>query len=285
MNNPNGELNAKQKIEIREKRARRNRQLRMRRFFWVAVLLMILSAFIVYYIEKPKDETATNSDSDTAASSSSVAASITPESELPTPTPVASVSSVANIVDNEDVWQMSLINEENPLPADFKVELTELKNGKEVDSRIIENLQLMLDDGNATGLSMFVTSAFRSIERQDYLFTSMKNNFIADGMNEEEAYNKTKTIRAPYGSSEHSSGLAVDIVAVDYQVLDDGYADTPEAKWLYENAANYGFIMRYSEEKQPITGIIYEPWHYRYVGIDNAKAIKASGLCLEEYLA
>jgi len=159
-----------------------------------------------------------------------------------------------------------------------------LPNGLQFDARAIAQLEKMLDDGNATGLQLMVCSAYRSIARQDQLFEQMKQQYIAQGMTEQEAYDKTSTIRTPHACSEHSSGLAADIVAVNYQTLDDGFGDTPEAKWLAAHAAEYGFILRYPKDKEDVTGIIWEPWHFRYVGVENAQKIKDSGLCLEEYL-
>ena len=117
------------------------------------------------------------------------------------------------------------------------------------------------------------------------LLKSVVSEYQAQGKSYEEAYAITKTIRAVPGCSEHNSGLAADIVSVYYQNLDSGFDQTPEYAWLSENAAEYGFILRYPYDKQDVTKIIYEPWHYRYVGVEQAKKIKASGLCLEEYLA
>ena len=86
------------------------------------------------------------------------------------------------------------------------------------------------------------------------------------------------------GTSEHQLGLALDIVDLDYQQLDTRQEETPEQKWLMENSWKYGFILRYPTDKSNITGIIYEPWHYRYVGKEAAKVIHEKGICLEEYL-
>ena len=107
---------------------------------------------------------------------------------------------------------------------------------------------------------------------------------MADGLSYDEAYAAAATVVAIPGTSEHNLGLAVDICALDYQILDDAQADTPEQQWLMEHCWEYGFILRYPAEKQDITGIIYEPWHYRYVGRDHAQAIRQSGQCLEEFL-
>ena len=95
----------------------------------------------------------------------------------------------------------------------------------------------------------------------------------------------TARLIAVPGTSEHETGLAADIVTPSYQRLDAGYAGTKAARWLLENAASYGFVLRYPEDKTEITGIDYEPWHYRYVGVEAAKEIMAQGLCLEEYAA
>ena len=105
-----------------------------------------------------------------------------------------------------------------------------------------------------------------------------------NGKSKEEAEKITATMIAIPGTSEHHTGLAADIVTPTHQTLDPEFADTDAGKWLQENAAEYGFILRYPEDKQDITEIIYESWHYRYVGVDHAMAIKENGLCLEEYL-
>ena len=106
----------------------------------------------------------------------------------------------------------------------------------------------------------------------------------AEGLSYEEAYRQAGTVVAYPGTSEHNLGLAADIVAKDYQLLDDKQADTPEAKWLKENCWRYGFILRYPTDKTGETGIIFEPWHYRYVGKEAAREIMEQGICLEEYL-
>lgn len=222
------------------------------------------------------------------------------QSPAPTPTPVATVvptqtppaqtaAPQATAVpvaetEGENAWMLRLVNHTHPLPDDFTVELGTLPNGLQFDARAIDQLEKMLDDGNASGLQLMVCSAYRSIARQDQLFEQMKQQYIAQGMTEQEAYDKTSTIRTPHACSEHSSGLAADIVAVNYQTLDDGFGDTPEAKWLAAHAVEYGFILRYPKDKEDVTGIIWEPWHFRYVGVENAQKIKDSGLCLEEYL-
>ena len=116
------------------------------------------------------------------------------------------------------------------------------------------------------------------------MFNRKINQYKAKGYDDNEAYNIAKTIVAIPGTSEHNLGLAADIVTPSYQTLDEGFAQTEAFRWLSENAADYGFILRYPKGKGDITGIIYEPWHYRYVGQAAAKVITEQGICLEEYL-
>ena len=109
-------------------------------------------------------------------------------------------------------------------------------------------------------------------------------DWITQGYTPLDAYDETKKSVAVPGTSEHATGLALDITSADYAQLDDAQANTAEAKWFAENCWKYGFILRYPPEKSDVTGIIYEPWHYRYVGKDAAKEITESGMTLEEYL-
>lgn len=186
------------------------------------------------------------------------------------------------LVDN---WPLILANIDHPIPEDYRIETRTLPNGLAFDARAYDNLMTMLNDGEKQGLSFVVCSAYRTVDFQKNLFEAQvakqqKNN----GLSYNEAYEVAKTIVALPGTSEHNLGLAADIVALDYQMLDEGYAATPEAKWLKENSAKYGFVLRYPAEKEEITKIIYEPWHFRYVGTEHAQEINRLNLCLEEYL-
>ena len=131
---------------------------------------------------------------------------------------------------------------------------------------------------------MYVASAYRSYEQQREVFNSTMQDWIVQGYNPLDAYDATKKSVAVPGTSEHATGLAVDIIASAYEALDEAQGDTPEQKWLMEHCAEYGFILRYPSDKAEVTGIIYEPWHYRYVGKEAAQEITEKGLTLEEYL-
>ena len=162
--------------------------------------------------------------------------------------------------------------------------MSEIENNYYFDSRAVGELQQMLADGRKQGLDFWICSAYRTIEKQTDLYNNKVSRLQAEGLSYEEAYRQAGTVVAYPGTSEHNLGLAADIVAKDYQLLDDKQAETPEAKWLKENCWRYGFILRYPTDKTGETGIIFEPWHYRYVGKEAAREIMEQGICLEEYL-
>lgn len=188
-----------------------------------------------------------------------------------------------SISDSED-WMLILVNGENPLPDNYSPKLKKLKNELEFDERAIEQLNAMLSNAKAQGLSPIVCSAYRTIERQKTLFNNQVYKYIAKGLNQEQAEHEARKYIAYPGTSEHNLGLAADIVSSGYQILDEKQADTQEMKWLIEHCSEYGFILRYPKDKVHITGVEYEPWHFRYVGVQAAQEIMKEGITLEEYL-
>lgn len=184
----------------------------------------------------------------------------------------------------KEEYYLLLANAENPLPQDWSIQTEEVQNGYEMDKRAAPAMREMIQAAKEDGVELMLCSAYRSVEKQQQLFDRSQQAYMAQGMSEEEAYAKTATETAIPGTSEHQTGLAADIVTPTYQMLDAGFADTPASQWLSEHAAEYGFVLRYPQDKQEVTGIIYESWHYRFVGKTHAKLMKESGLCLEEYL-
>lgn len=184
----------------------------------------------------------------------------------------------------KEEYYLLLANAENPLPQDWSIQTEEVQNGYEMDKRAAPAMREMIQAAKEDGVELMLCSAYRSVEKQQQLFDRSQQAYMAQGMSEEEAYAKTATETAIPGTSEHQTGLAADIVTPTYQMLDAGFADTPAGQWLSEHAAEYGFVLRYPQDKQEVTGIIYESWHYRFVGKTHAKLMKKSGLCLEEYL-
>lgn len=186
--------------------------------------------------------------------------------------------------EEERPWNLMLVNTSHPMEEGYVPELATVEN-MQVDVRIKDALEKMLKDARKAGVNPIICSAYRSIQRQTQIFNETVQNWINQGDDYWTAYRKTsREVQLP-GTSEHGVGLAVDIVSNQYGELDAGQADTPEAKWLQENCQNYGFILRYPPDKQDETGIIYESWHYRYVGEEDAKKIMESGQTLEEYLS
>ncbi len=185
----------------------------------------------------------------------------------------------------QEDWRLILVNAQHPMPQDYEIELTQLRNGHAIDSRAYPDLQAMMDACRAEGLSPLICSSYRDEPYQRTLYENKVAELSAGGLSGAEAQKAAAQIVAPPGTSEHQTGLAVDIVDMDYQLLDQAQEDTPVGQWMLENSWRYGFILRYPSAHSGCTGIDYEPWHYRYVGLDAAEEIYEQGLCLEEYLA
>lgn len=181
-------------------------------------------------------------------------------------------------------WNLILVNKWNKLPADYEAKVTYLNNGHAVDERAYPDLMNMLDDCKSEGLEPLICSSYRTMEKQQELFSNKINEYISYGYSKEQAEQKAGELVAIPGTSEHQLGLAVDIVDISYQILDEKQENTDVQKWLMKNSYKYGFILRYPTDKSSITGISYEPWHYRYVGKEAAKEIFDAQICLEEYL-
>lgn len=178
-----------------------------------------------------------------------------------------------------------LVNKESPLPEDYEVELITLPDGRSKAAEVAyEPLCEMLDAGKKEGLNFFICSSYRDKERQEELFDEDVEVLLRQGYSYWEAYEEVAKETMPPGYSEHSTGLAFDIVALDYQMLDRGQEKTAENKWLRTHCAEYGFILRYPKGKEDITDISYESWHFRYVGKEVAEYIMEKGITLEEYL-
>lgn len=184
----------------------------------------------------------------------------------------------------EDGTEILLVNPWNAIPDDYEVELVTYSGRHKVAVECYDALKQMLADCKAAGNTAIVCSAYRTQEYQQGLFDRKIQYYIDRGYSREEAEVVAATVVAFPGTSEHQLGLAVDLVDISYQLLDDAQEDTAAQKWLMQNSWRYGFILRYPNEKSEITGIIYEPWHYRYVGTELAQELYERDICLEEYL-
>lgn len=185
---------------------------------------------------------------------------------------------------SEDV--LILVNKQNAFPTDYVVGLHWLNNRScAVSELMYDALSQMLTDGATEGRQFVVASGYRSRETQKQLLEEdIADSMLKDGLSYEEAYEKETSETMPPGYSEHETGLAVDIVALDYQMLDEQQEWTEENQWLQEHCSEYGFILRYPRGKEEITGVSYESWHFRYVGVEAAREIMEQGITLEEYL-
>ena len=193
---------------------------------------------------------------------------------------------------DEETWYLHLVNLEHPLPDDYAPPLERIAIAYaadqarvfEYDHRAVAFLAAMLDAAREDGVEIYVTSAWRSQDYQTILYENEIQSFRNQGYDEEEAVFLGGSYVAYPGTSEHQLGLAIDLISPDHYWLDESFEDTLAFAWLSQHAASFGFILRYPKDKVEITSIAYEPWHYRYVGAENAAAIQSGGLCLEEYL-
>lgn len=181
-------------------------------------------------------------------------------------------------------WYLMLVNQSHPMEDGYVPELANIDDSHQVDVRVLEPLQKMLKAASDEGYSLYVCSAYRSVDRQKELFNESMIDYVNQGMTYYEAAIETAKSIAWPGESEHATGLAMDIVSGDYAGLDEKQGETDDQKWLMEHCYEYGFILRYPKDKLEDTGIIYEPWHYRYVGVEAALEIRDQGVTLEEYL-
>ena len=250
----------------RERRRQRRYREAMRNRAIAAVVLVALIVGAVFIVKGcKKDETLPGDDQQGQQTN-------TPEENTQEP-PV-----------NVDDELLTVVNPWNPLPEDWVCDLVTLSDGRRVDSRCYEAFEEMMAACRDAGYAPFLCSAYRTQETQQSLYDNKVQRLMNSGMGEEEAKVEAAKAVAIPGTSEHQLGLAVDIVDANMQDLTDEQENTETQKWLMANSWRYGFIHRYPNDKTDITGIIYEPWHYRYVGKAAAQDIFNRDITLEEYV-
>lgn len=182
---------------------------------------------------------------------------------------------------DQELWNLVVVNSGREMPEGYVPKLAEIADtGVYMDYRVAPHYTEMYNAAKKDGILLTPYSGYRSYDRQKRNYNNLTKTYMSRyGISQQEAAKKAATVILPPGTSEHNLGLAMDICNTK-----DSFANQKEYKWLTENAHKYGFILRYTAEKQPITGIVPEPWHWRYVGVEYAEKIKNSGLCLEEYL-
>lgn len=182
------------------------------------------------------------------------------------------------VVEADNPWAFYIVSREYPLPEDFVVYPKKIQGDYEMDYRAANYFLDMKDAAAEDGIELVVVSAKRSKEYQQGLFDKEVESFKAQGYSDDEAYELAREWVALPLESEHNSGLAVDL-----NNLDESFEESDAFKWLSEHAHEYGFILRYPKDKVGITGVGYEPWHYRFIGVYHATQIKEKGITLEEY--
>ena len=175
-------------------------------------------------------------------------------------------------------WRLLLVNPQNPMPEGYTVNVVEYDD-VEMDERICDAYKEMQRDAHENGYTLWISSAYRSVEKQqDLLDAEVSRHMREDGLSEEEALEKALQTMTVPGYSEHNTGLAIDLNGVT-AIEDEEY------EWLCRHAADYGFILRYPQGKEAVTGIQFEAWHFRYVGQEHAQYMVQHDMCLEEYIA
>ena len=212
-----------------------------------------------------------------------------PNPEIPSPLFKTHLEDYEQYMDANDEKYLILVNKSSTVDQSYKPEsLVKVKDSHK-DIELLETaekaLEAMFTEMRANGFdNVSVTSAYRSYSYQSSLFNTYLNDEIASGLSYEKAKERVLTYSAYPGTSEHHTGLAVDLITSSMSELDESFADDPVYPWLLENAWKFGFILRYPKDKTEITGYSFEPWHYRFVGRYHAYKIYSEGLCLEEYL-
>lgn len=187
---------------------------------------------------------------------------------------------------SKDDWRLVLINKQHSIPDDYVFSLgviNTMKGPMYCDERIIDDLGSMLQAAKEDGISLGICSPYRDQAYQEKLFARKIKLYMSRGLSYMEAYQLGSQAVTVPGASEHQIGLALDIVTLSHQSLDEAFGETPGGIWLAENSYKYGFILRYPKGKEYITGIEYEPWHFRYVGVEAATVITEQGITLEEF--
>lgn len=198
--------------------------------------------------------------------------------QTPEPTTIL-VANITTITQAEE-WNLKVINQYNQVEDGFSPQLAEYDKNVEFDERAMQALKDMINKMKRAGIkSIWIQSAYRSYEKQKTLFDNKVKEYVKQGKSQEEAEALAQKLVQRPESSEHHLGLAV-----DFNYVNNEFENTAAFEWLQQHAAEYGFILRYPKDKGEITGISYEPWHWRYVGKEHAQKIKEQGICLEEYV-
>ena len=183
---------------------------------------------------------------------------------------------------------MVLVNHTSKMPDDYTFDTKECGSATAVNKTLqtaaCDAFLSMQKAAAADGVTIWMQSGYRSVKYQTSLYERKTKYYLDKGYDNATAKEKAAAVVNPPGYSEHNCGLAADLNSPEHTGLDEGFEKTAAFRWLCEHAGDYGFILRYPKDAEDKTEIIYEPWHWRYVGVENAAKINASGLCFEDYI-
>jgi len=295
---PKGTLKGLMSVLNRKYIYKRKRRLRMNRVIGLCAIFVCIVGFSIFvYVRghSPGDGKDKVSMADDVLDNASQADAPRKETAAVTPTLQNSTEQASEpddaAVEPEDQTEFDpgnpwyepklplLVNGANPIPEGYTVDLKESRGGYSLDAKTADALEEMMIAAERDGVSLWIVSAYRSTEKQTINFDNKVSEYMGNGYSQEEAVMATSKYIAFPGTSEHSTGMAVDINS-----LEESFENTQAFTWLYTHCAEYGFILRYPKDKQDVTKYNYEPWHYRYVGSNHAQSIMSRGLCLEEYM-
>lgn len=184
---------------------------------------------------------------------------------------------------DKDDWRIMLVNKQHPIPDGYEFPLGTIRGNLKCDERILEDLLKMVQAAKEDQIDLNICSPYRDYDRQTVLFERKIDKYLGRGLSYIDAYRVASQIVTAPNASEHQLGLSIDFNCSSHPNLNAEFADTETGKWLKENGPKYGFILRYPLGKEYITGIEFEPWHYRYVGVEAATFITEKGITLEEF--
>lgn len=260
-------------------------KLKKQAFLWglVAIILLGGGYGLLHYTEKNQ-----------AASEKSKTSEVTPK-KISTATKTATSTETSQDILNADLpkevaltdWDLQLVNQDHPIEKEPE-DIVQFQ-GLPISEKIVPSLEKMFAAAKKENINLVMVSGYRSVDYQRQLFQQSIDAAKAKGMNDTEAKKEALRYRTEPGTSEHHTGIACDILDTDWQSkngnLEGDYGSTPGGIWLASHGADYGFVVRYPKGKTAASHIEYEPWHMRYVGVENAQYMAKNNLCLEEYVA
>lgn len=263
---------------LKKKRYNKKKKLNKRK---IAIIILIIIIVITLIVKKSKNKTTVETTTNQVEQTASEQEKNKVEGEL---------ANEQNKNQNQDQgqqpekeitdWRLTLANYETLLPENFTVKVENIDKTRQFDARAIGELNDMMNQMKKDGITnIWIQSAYRSVARQKELYDASVKKYLQEGKTQEEAEKLTNEYINKPGSSDHNLGLAV-----DFNKVDNGFEKLDGFKWLQKNAENYGFVLRYPKDKEDITKIAYESWHWRYVGVEHAKKMNELNMCLEEYI-